>query len=400
MWKDLFSLSWWRQTLNSLTTVDIHQRWSQVVGAFNNPRSNPVLFLMVLAVIIVAVLIVVLTIVMIVSAVSARRERFALVDEKGKATSVLPTKDAKAQAVQSYRANWRRYSLVLTIIVGVFLVFIGVGVSTSTSLYCKACHGRDKKIAVMQSGDHQHLSCVQCHEGGGTVARFTVNSFQRVGHLMTGLSRSSQPTGYSTVPASACLNCHAAAVASTTTVSSLGNNSITMAHQQPTDAGMTCSRCHNLTTAKTPVVQRGTMSTCLICHDGKQAPNACTTCHVSSPQRAITVSKPSAANADRLLSSNPNASCYNCHTDASTCDACHGLRLPHPDGFEDNHGSTVLRYGVSTCKKCHTTTPDPTGKLNTTSSVGGAQPCSNCHVYNINDGQWDYQTYLSTGGRQ
>jgi len=387
MWKDLFSFSWWRQTLNSLSTVNINQRWAQIVAVFHNPRINPVLFLMVLAVIIVIVLILVLTIVMIVSAVMSRQDRYALVDSKGKEVSELPEEDAKALAVRDYRRSWKRYSMVLTIIVGLFLVLICLGAGTSTSTYCKACHGNDKKVAVMQSGVHSNLSCVQCHEGGGTFARYTTNVVQRVGHLLTGITSHSQPTGYSSVPANACLNCHNKTVTGDAVATNLGGNTIAMSHKEPLAASMQCSRCHNLTTAKSPVASRSTMNTCLVCHNGNTASSECSTCHVNSPSLSIISSGPSPANADQLISADPKTQCYVCHEkDAATCDGCHGLRLPHPDDFQNTHPTAVARYGLSLCFKCHNTKDTSAG-----AASGGAQPCTECHTQDPTTGKWDFQ---------
>jgi len=392
MWKDLFSFSWWRQTLNSLTTANISQRWAQIVAVFHNPRINPVLFLMVLAVIVVIVLILVLVIVMIVSAASSHKDRFALVDAKGKEVSKLSEADAKAKAVGTYRRSWKRYSTVLTIVVGAFLVLVCIGAGTSTSTYCKACHGNDKKVAVMQSGDHRNLSCVQCHEGGGTFARYTTNVVQRVGHLLTGMNSNSQPTGYISVPTSACLNCHDKSITGDTVATNLGNNTIAMSHKEPMAASMQCTRCHNLTTAKSPVATRNTMNTCLICHNGSTAPSSCTTCHVNDPSLTIASSGPSPSNADRLISTDPKTQCYVCHEkDAASCDACHGLRLPHPADFQDTHPAAVLKYGLSTCLKCHNDKDTSAGEAS-----GGAQPCTECH--SNAGGQWDFQGYLSSGG--
>ncbi|MCL2881552.1 MAG: hypothetical protein FWF45_01460 [Coriobacteriia bacterium] len=388
MWKDLFSISWWRQAINSFTIADIHQRWSQIVAVFNNPRLNPVMFLMVIAVILVIVLILVLTVVMIISAVTSRQERYALVDKKtGKETVEISPQSVKAEAVSAYRKSWKRYYTVLVIIVGAFLVLLSVGAGTSTSMFCKACHGNDKKIAVMQSGSHKNMSCAQCHESGGTFARYTVNSFQRIGHLVTGFSANSHPTGYQTVPSSACLNCHKKNISQQVLSTNRGSNVIAVSHTEPLNAGMQCSRCHNMTTAQSPATSRGTMNTCLICHNGTDASDACATCHMNTPQVTMTSSGSSPDNADALITADPKTQCYTCHAaDASRCDACHGLRLPHPSDFTQTHPAAVSRYGLALCFRCHNT-KDTTGG----EASGGAQPCTECHTQDPTTGKWDFQ---------
>ncbi|MCL2654851.1 MAG: hypothetical protein FWD65_04020 [Coriobacteriia bacterium] len=393
MWKDLFSISWWRQALNNTSVVDINQRWNQIVTVFNNPRLDPVMFLMILAVIVVAVLIAVLTVVMIVSALSSRREHYALVDTKGK-ESKLSSQDVKAVAVHAYRNSWRRYSVILTVIVGLFVLFVCVGAGTSTSTYCKACHGHDQKVIAMQSGSHAKVSCVKCHEGGGIMARYTVNSFQRIGHLLTGFTAKSQPTGYSAAPSTSCLNCHDKTLSGRIVSNNIGANSIAVSHRELTDAGMQCGRCHNVA-AKNMTAQSGTMDTCLMCHDGKQASDSCTTCHVNTPQQTIVSSGASSQNADRLVGADPKSQCYTCHTNPTSCDNCHGIRLPHPSGFTDSHPAAVLKYGLSTCTRCHNDKDTSAGE-----SAGGAMPCSQCHSYDSSNGRWDYQDYIDTKGGQ
>ncbi|MCL2332411.1 MAG: hypothetical protein FWC54_02840 [Actinomycetia bacterium] len=381
MWKNLFSLSWWRSTINGLSMAEISHRWAQVVTVFHNPRSNPVMFLMIMAVIVVLILILVLTVAMIVSAVTSRQERYALVDDKGKKAAALSDESVKAQAVRKYRSSWKRYSTALFIVGGAFVLLLCVGVSTSTSAYCKACHGNDKKVAVMQSGVHKDQSCVKCHEGGATFARYTVNSVQRVGHLVTGFT-SGQPTGYSTAPAGACLNCHDKRITGDTVATNLGNNTISMSHKEPLAASMQCSRCHNMTTAKSPIASSGTMNTCLICHNGSDASDKCVICHLNTPSKTIVSSGASPANADRLINTDPRAQCYTCHAaDAATCDGCHGMRIPHPGDFENTHPRAVARSGLAACFRCH----------NNANTTGGAQSCSQCHGQDPGTGKWDFQ---------
>jgi len=376
MLKNFFSISWWRQSINGLTVANFHQRWSQIVTVFHNPQINPIMFLMIIAVIVVAVLIAVLTVLMIITAASRRRDRYALVDDKGKEVSRLSSQDIKATTVQAYRKSWKRYSVVLSTLGVLIVLFVSVGVGTSTSTYCRACHGADAKVAAMQSGAHKNTSCVKCHESGGVVARYSVNSFQRIGHMLTGFGSKSQPTGYSTVPASSCLRCHGNTL-SGSTVYARGVNSVTVSHKEFYDAGMQCSRCHDLTTANMTATGRGTMNTCLICHNDKTASSNCATCHARTPQVVVASSKPSPKNADNLVNASLKTQCYACHEkDAAKCDGCHGMRIPHPADFEDTHPSAVAKYGVSSCGKCHDL--DTTSGMAKT-SPGGAPPCTNCH---------------------
>jgi hypothetical protein len=395
MLKDLFSMSWWRQSLNNANFADFGQRWTQIVTVFNHPRINPLMFLLILAVIGVIVMIAVLTVVMIVSSVSARKDRYALVDAAGK-ESALPQADMKVAAVRRYRASWKRYSITLSIIAGALLLFIGVGTSTATDSYCKACHGDDKKIAVMQSGSHKKTHCVQCHESGGFVARYSVNSFQRVGHTLTGLSSAgARPTGYAGVPSDACLRCHSATLSGTKVSTTRGKNFITVSHKEPEEAGMACSRCHNLTTTKGSATAPDTMQTCLTCHsgqplfeDGKIASKDCETCHANDPQMVVASSKPSEKNADQLIAADPKSQCYSCHVeDAASCDSCHGMRIPHPAAdFADNHAGAVAQYGLSACLRCHNDDDTQTG-----ADFGGAQSCGQCHGYDQLRQRWDFQ---------
>jgi len=146
-------------------------------------------------------------------------------------------------------------------------------------------------------------------------------------------------------------------------------------HKVHLDRGVTCARCHG-DMAKVDFATRENalprMGSCLACHDGRQAPNACTTCHEALPDGRVRTELPGGtlrpagwdfqdAHDDAWLrghaasAAQPSASCAACH-DAKTCLDCHsGVAKPlavHPTGFELTHAQAARRDAPH-CASCH-----------------------------------------------
>ena len=88
--------------------------------------------------------------------------------------------------------------------------------------------------------------------------------------------------------------------------------------------------------------------------------------------------------------------CQTCHIERVFCDGCHGLEMPHPPNFEEEHGEDG-RARPEVCETCHATEPgsdfcndchhegaDPTREwipqhMDPVRETG-AQPCFECHA--------------------
>jgi hypothetical protein len=126
---------------------------------------------------------------------------------------------------------------------------------------------------------------------------------------------------------------------------------------------------------------------------------ACLTCHTDFAQKT--------AKEDKLVFSHDlhlqqRITCVTCHAavghegtqlpSQSTCDACHGLPMPHPDIWDKTHGKTVDAQGTKTCAGCHNVyvwceqchgvqMPHPAGWQKTHGTVARPQleTCRTCH---------------------
>lgn len=88
--------------------------------------------------------------------------------------------------------------------------------------------------------------------------------------------------------------------------------------------------------------------------------------------------------------------CQTCHIEREFCDGCHGLEMPHPPGFEQEHGPDgrerpevcetchAAAPGSDFCNDCHHAGADPTREwipqhMDPVRETG-AQPCFECHA--------------------
>lgn len=229
------------------------------------------------------------------------------------------------------------------------LVVLGIAsgyVVTSTEGYCRdACHGGDAAMTDAARGVHNKVACVSCHEdaaplgiGGALV--------QRTAHMVAqgvpGIQVYAAP-----VASRRCLACHA--TVSSRLVQTTGG--ARMSHREPLAAGMACRDCHG-EVGHTRVIPAVGMAKCVRCHDGKTAAAKCRSCHTTDTGHAS-----AAAGASRgfpRVQLGPVRECGGCH-DQTSCDACHGLRLPHPTEFMQWRHARDAAFGrKQLCYRCHT----------------------------------------------
>ena len=237
---------------------------------------------------------------------------------------------------------------------GVFLLVLAAVVSgywvTGTDAYCtKTCHGR--QATVVKAAKLGHASCVSCHErpGVSAVPQNLVNRVSMVVSQLRGVSSSG-----AVVDSSACLRCHRKAMAGVVVSSA----SVKMSHAEPNAAGVTCTNCHAATGHS--MSRNHSMAPCLVCHDGKKASADCLSCHVKQPLATVAIASTSATltlGSGRIaypLVELPSRQCGLCHDEASQCDTCHGLRMPHPVEFKKGgHAPYAAFERKQTCWKCH-----------------------------------------------
>jgi hypothetical protein len=132
-----------------------------------------------------------------------------------------------------------------------------------------------------------------------------------------------------------------------------------------------CGSCHLLDTHVGMTTFGPGMDTCYECHGvTASAPLNCSSCHplsvVPSP-RSHLGDNWARAHGIPLLDS--EIACTTCHSEEQFCDTCHGLEMPHVDGFVDTHVEASVDMGDEGCDTCHA------------SDIGTAarSDCDTCH---------------------
>lgn len=311
-------------------------------------------------------------------------------------------------------------------------VIVALG-ATSTRWFCaEVCHKvQDDTIRAYEASDHSQISCMACHEpvnaspitfilakmkSGLEVIPTVGNTFELPLNKGSALSLTSSEMG-----SAQCTQCHSPNRVVTPQAGLVTNHKVHAA------AGIWCTVCHNRVAhnekAAPPKLTDPsghkntghpdfmTMDACFRCHDlggkvkmtgagAKAAPGKCSTCHTASfdltpadhktatwatsvhgtmaEQAAAEYAAGLKEQADLVAEgvpaylAAPVDRCYTCHDKATFCDACHGLTMPHPANFQNNHAKIAAR-GSQICAKCHSGSTLP-GATPSKAATGAAVP--------------------------
>jgi hypothetical protein len=363
-----------------------------------DPSANPLQSGILLGIFVTLVLIVLVSVVL-----SVVRPSYYEDDELSRSEDSEEEPGQADQAVAPARPM-SRLTVASIVILALVAVWVVAGVTTSNSAVCLSCHVNTVHKAAKPNDPHANVSCVDCHETGGPVARVTVNVATRIEHFILAQNDPKHVTGYGRPVASdGCLSCHGSQISSTYYNRAQG---VRVSHKEPLASGAQCVDCHALASGVVNSTTVG-MAPCLRCHDGKTAKATCSLCHTGDPALAIRSTVATGGMASVLV---PNPQCGTCHTDMSKCNACHGIAMPHSADFMAygharvaaieiwNNGSAKVcvkcHYpGHNSCQApgCHTAPfpahPSPAWRtLHTVSPWSGAQTDCSCHKWN----PWDH----------
>lgn len=255
--------------------------------------------------------------------------------------------------------------LVLLVVLGALL-----DIGTSSPRLCASCHEMGPSAATWEVSAHARVRCVSCHEAprpwyarpGALAERGRLLTRDVSRHLAGRLGEPADPQAFgrsSPLPDAICLQCHDPAREATS------GFRILIDHVEHAERNGSCVSCHVYTAHPDPARGRplSLMMRCLDCHGTTETPAAsaaCETCHPSDfDLRPDThLADPwmrdhgFSAAADRPL-------CTMCH-EQTYCDSCHGVEMPHPDGWLTDvpqaHGS-VSERDPAVCHSCHTDKP-------------------------------------------
>lgn len=185
--------------------------------------------------------------------------------------------------------------------------------------------------------------------------------------LLVGMFRQedeqTQPTPVPVVPAANtflyCSDCHA----DLDKLFNAGERpTLLFTHDQHFGIGVSdCAACHAANTHEPDRINRPTMVTCYQCHtleEGARAPGECSLCHPANmdpePETHLAANWLSARHPEAAIA-NP-FDCATCH-EQEFCNECHGLELPHPDGFDERPHAELFFEDPSLCDTCHPRAP-------------------------------------------
>jgi len=357
--------------ISNILKVDWAQIQLLIVDSLRNPSQNPTAFALIIgAATIVLALIIVLVVVVFMSA-SDDDEDEEEYDEPAPAADELapePVVLAADTRTPEQKMWWRVISGAIWAVL-IVAVWVVAGYVSRDEVVCTSCHV-DATVHAARSGNslaekdpHKSVQCVSCHETPNMLLSVTAALPGRTIHIVGGAVYPKVARGYG-IPVTnrSCNGCHEAAIAETTVNPVRG---LRMSHKEPLASNALCTDCH-AKSAEGGVVDRYTvgMNQCIRCHDSEVAAAECSFCHTKDVAAATRT-----AGTFRARSHVAEMDCGSCHKDQSSCDECHGMRMPHSSVFM---GPGHAREAVEDiwfnqgrlCKRCHTDT---------------RRPCSQCH---------------------
>ncbi len=357
-----------------------------VLQLVQHPGSNLAAAAIGLSVVVLAVII--LLLVLLIWALAEQEETSEDEPDETAAERHLRLRAERAEVspiARGLRVLGRSKRVTVWLSLGIVLAALAVAYeSTSSEQYCgSTCHAMTASADSWKASSHARVPCVRCHEGKHvlTLAAAAASRMHDVFAQLTGgrdLAAS--------VPSRRCLDCHAGITRGVTTSA----NGIRMRHSDVIVGGGSCDSCHgSVGHARKDVPAPAKMPQCLRCHDGREAPSACSTCHVGDVGK-LPVYERHFTRVDL-----PEPTCGGCHSQQK-CDGCHGLRMPHPADFKSpakhaylgsfEHRKLCYRCHVFADCSCHRLVFDqahgPTWEKDHQrySVSDGARYCTGCHT--------------------
>jgi nitrate/TMAO reductase-like tetraheme cytochrome c subunit len=257
---------------------------------------------------------------------------------------------------------------VWAIVLFVLFVLLPTGgaalVLTNQPVFCKSCHEMGLHYATWSQSAHRDVTCEECHVMPGTAAMFKskLNALRLVREHAKGEIKTAAIQGH--VPDANCKRCHPE------TPELVTYHGLKITHRDHWNMGVSCTYCHDrvvhgpkwlytgvtsteqVRNVTTPFQFAPTMEGCYRCHDGKKAPNTCSTCHVTLGERKPTAFDPAWVEAHRQeVRTHGEQDCERCHI-KTFCDTCHRTADPHPSDWVARHPEQA-KQDPKGCEHCH-----------------------------------------------
>ena len=266
-------------------------------------------------------------------------------------------------------------------------------------IFCNSCHEMSMHYATWSQSAHSDVTCEECHLMPGAINMFKTKlaAIRQMRRHAGGDVKTSIIQGH--VPEENCRRCHPE------TRELVTYHGLQITHAAHWEMGLECTFCHDrvahgtkwqfegvtsaeqFTNVAAPSKYAPTMETCYTCHDGNQAPNDCSTCHVTLGERRPTTFDPAwiGAHQEEVRRSGEE-DCYRCHQD-TFCDRCHREADPHTRDWTIRHPEEA-ESDPDRCAVCHLVPGETRPR-----DISQLAFCRDCHSLRREHGgtDWVYQ---------
>ncbi len=266
--------------------------------------------------------------------------------------------------------RWEKWLFLGMVAAALLVLLVGSSIYIDQSSFCANCHLEQRTFETWKKSPHREVDCLDCHRAPSPSGYLA----QKIDYLRWVWSFSfntyKMPLRDSISNAN-CRRCHGSEISKVIT-----RQGIKVQHKDFLDKGRRCTDCHSAVGHKVAVATYPSMNECLTCHDTKTAPAKCEVCH--------TPGTPGSKRIRREVVPIPVASssqCRGCHKPSTwkRCIQCHGLEMPHPDGFRKGH-SHLAFLNKELCLRCHSF-PSSDKPPGTHGGYDRTDFCNRCHAF-------------------
>lgn len=340
--------------LRSFDEEFIRSLWPTIMEVVRNPSSNRPAAILLATIAVTFVLLLVVAVIRLLSSTRVDEDEdyeYVLVDEEG--NEIAAARSTAQEAGPDSRpvrvSHLGHHQRVLLSLVSLLLLLLAAGAASQSRGACLTCHQGIQHTAAVAGDAHRSVRCTDCHESGNALISLTIAVPARMTHVLSGIVGKESRGGFGPVPGSACRNCHESVA---TTVIEDSGRALRVSHKEPLEAGARCMHCHRLNDEGKVGRQTAGMNACLRCHNDAVASADCSVCHIGDVGLAAVSTVP---HSPREIIAQPD--CYACH-ESTSCDACHGVRLPHAPDYRLSHMMDAARdlwfNDGRKCYACHT----------------------------------------------
>ncbi len=243
---------------------------------------------------------------------------------------------------------WKRWALIVG--AGVVVVLLVMPVfSTLQPAYYERYPSLAVRMANWRVSTHAKEQCADCHVDPGFNGYVTFAA-KSIPDFYSQLLFGPKATNLLSVPSTAaCEKCH------TIFRQVSANGDLLIPHRAHVEVlQIRCAVCHkNLVHSLNPQgFNTPVMTTCMTCHDGKQATSECVKCHT---QKEVPANHKAPNWVDIHATKVGTIDCAKCHAwTPDFCAACHKQRpASHAGNFKQTHPARIALLGVNSCYVCH-----------------------------------------------